>query len=108
MTSTKRIALVAVAVAVAVVAIAAGGVASGCATAAAETKVGPAGKLETDRLELARLKRDILKVDKSLEVTKGLIARSKGERYLPDLYFRQAELLIEKSRLVYFRVLEEQ
>lgn len=57
--------------------------------------------------ELNRLKRDILKVDKSIEVTKLLIQRSKGERYLPDLYFRLAELYIEKSRLVYFRILEE-
>jgi|GEM_PF-315687 len=56
---------------------------------------------------LQRLKRDIFKVDKSIEVTKKLIQRSKGERYLPDLYFRLAELLIEKARLVYFRVLEE-
>jgi tetratricopeptide (TPR) repeat protein len=80
---------------------------AGCGTAAPETKVGPAGKLESEKQELSRLKRDILKVDKSIEVTKNLIARSKGERYLPDLYFRQAELLIEKSRLVYFRILEE-
>lgn len=57
--------------------------------------------------ELARLKRDIHKVDKSIEVTKELIRRSKGERYLPDLYFRLAELNIEKSRTVYFRILEE-
>ena len=65
------------------------------------------GKLEVDKQELARLKRDILKVDKSIDVTKGLLQRSKGERYLPDLYFRLAELYIEKSRLVYFRILEE-
>ena len=75
-----------------------------CATAP-ETKV--LGKLEADKEELNRLKRDISKVDKSLEVTKDLINRSKGERYLPDLYFRLAELEIEKSRLVYFRILEE-
>ncbi len=77
---------------------------SSCASAP-ETKV--LGKLEADKQDLARLKRDILKVDKSLEVTKDLINRSKGERYLPDLYFRLAELEIEKSRLVYFRILEE-
>jgi tetratricopeptide (TPR) repeat protein len=65
------------------------------------------GKLEAARLDLERLKRDILKVDKSIAVTKDLINRSKGERYLPDLYFRLSELYIEKSRLVYFRVLEE-
>ena len=67
----------------------------------------PPGKLEAARLELERLKRDTLKVDKSIAVTKDLINRSKGERYLPDLYFRLSELYIEKSRLVYFRVLEE-
>ncbi len=65
------------------------------------------GKLEAARLDLERLKRDIVKVDKSIAVTKDLINRSKGERYLPDLYFRLSELYIEKSRLVYFRVLEE-
>jgi tetratricopeptide (TPR) repeat protein len=66
-----------------------------------------ANALAQSREDLARLKRDISKVDKSIDVTKGLIARSKGERYLPDLYFRLAELYIEKSRLVYFRILEE-
>lgn len=76
--------------------------------ACASTPVGEAaGALAATREELARLKRDILKVDKSIDVTKGLIQRSKGERYLPDLYFRLAELYIEKSRLVYFRILEE-
>jgi cellulose synthase operon protein C len=64
-------------------------------------------KLSASREDLARLKRDIVKVDKSIDVTKKLIQRSKGERYLPDLYFRLAELYIEKSRLVYFRILEE-
>jgi tetratricopeptide (TPR) repeat protein len=77
---------------------------SSCASAPAA--VVP-GKLEASRFEFERLKRDILKVDKSIEVTKDLINRSKGERYLPDLYFRLSELYIEKSRLVYFRVLEE-
>ncbi len=75
-----------------------------CASAP-ETRV--LGKLEAGKEELARLKRDISKIDKSIEVTRDLIHRSKGERYLPDLYFRQAELYIEKSRLVYFRILEE-
>jgi tetratricopeptide (TPR) repeat protein len=76
----------------------------GCATS--ETAKLP-GKLEASRLEVERLKRDTAKIDKSLAVTRDLINRSRGERYLPDLYFRQAELLIEKSRLVYFRILEE-
>ncbi len=82
----------------------AGSAVTGCATTADKPVL---GKLDADREELARLKRDISKVDKSIQVTKDLINRSKGERYLPDLYFRLSELYIEKSRLVYFRVLEE-
>lgn len=56
---------------------------------------------------IRKLSSDIRKLDKSIEVTKNLIARSKTERYLPDLVFRLAELYVEKSRLVYFRILEE-
>lgn len=74
---------------------------------ASTQEAGVLGKADAAREELARLKRDITKVDKSIDVTKRLIQRSKGERYLPDLYFRLAELYIEKSRLVYFRILEE-
>ena len=77
----------------------------GCGTAPVKSDI--TDKLNASKEELGRLKRDILKVDKSIEVTKGLVQRSKGERYLPDLYFRLAELYIEKSRLVYFRILEE-
>jgi len=65
------------------------------------------GKAALRDEELSRLKRDIYKTDKSIDVTKTLIQKAKGERYLPDLYFRLAELHIEKSRLVYFRILEE-
>jgi TolA-binding protein len=56
---------------------------------------------------LRQLKRDIGKIDKSVTITKELIARSKGEKYLPDLHFRLAELYVAKSRLLYFKVLEE-
>ena len=56
---------------------------------------------------IRKLGRDIRKLDKSIEVTKKLISKSKSERYLPDLYFRLAELYVEKSRLVYFKILEE-
>ncbi|MEW5847311.1 MAG: tetratricopeptide repeat protein [Myxococcota bacterium] len=56
---------------------------------------------------LLQLKRDINKTDKSIAITKDLIARSKGEKYLPDLHFRLAELYVAKSRLLYFKVLEE-
>lgn len=82
-----------------------GVIAPGSCASAPEVKV--LGKLDADKEELSRLKRDLSKVEKSIEVTKDLINRSKGERYLPDLYFRLAELYIEKSRLVYFRILEE-
>lgn len=75
----------------------------GCGT----TQEAEGPKFAGQGAELARLKRDIHKIDKSIEVTKELIRRSKGERYLPDLYFRLAELNIEKSRTVYFRILEE-
>ncbi|MBI5495914.1 MAG: tetratricopeptide repeat protein [Deltaproteobacteria bacterium] len=56
---------------------------------------------------LQQLKRDISKIDKSIVITKELIARSKGEKYLADLNFRLAELYVAKSRLLYFKVLEE-
>lgn len=56
---------------------------------------------------IRKLGRDINKIDKSIKVTKNLIARSQSERYLPDLIFRLAELYVEESRLVYFKILEE-
>ncbi|NMB77387.1 MAG: tetratricopeptide repeat protein [Myxococcales bacterium] len=48
------------------------------------------------------LKKDIVKVDHSMTVTKELIRRSKGAPFLPDIIFRLAELYVEKSRLVYY------
>jgi tetratricopeptide (TPR) repeat protein len=48
------------------------------------------------------LKRDIIKVDHSLDVTRDLIKKSKGALFLPDIIFRLAELYVEKSRLVYY------
>jgi len=56
---------------------------------------------------IRKIDRDIKKVDKSISVTKDLIARSKAEKYLPDLVFRLAELYVEKSRLVFFKIMEE-
>lgn len=79
----------------------------GLGACASTQQVEGTGKAASHAEEIARLKRDIAKVDKSIAVTKDLINRSKGERYLPDLYFRLAELHIEKSRLVFFRILEE-
>jgi len=52
------------------------------------------------------LKRDIIKVDHSIEVTKELIKKSKTAPYLPDIIFRLAELYVEKSRLVYYLEVE--
>ncbi|MBW1873145.1 MAG: hypothetical protein JRJ19_13835, partial [Deltaproteobacteria bacterium] len=43
------------------------------------------------------LKRDIIKVEHSIDVTKDLIKKSKGAPYLPDIVFRLAELYVEKS-----------
>lgn len=48
------------------------------------------------------LKRDIIKVDHSIDVTKDLIKKSKNAPYLPDIVFRLAELYVEKSRLIYY------
>ncbi|MBN2498592.1 MAG: tetratricopeptide repeat protein [Deltaproteobacteria bacterium] len=53
------------------------------------------------------LKRDIIKVEHSIEVTKDLIKKSKGAKFLPDIKFRLAELHVEKSRLVYYLEVEE-
>ncbi len=52
------------------------------------------------------LRRDVIKVDHSIEVTKDLIKKSKGAPYLPDIIFRLAELYVEKSRLVYYLEVE--
>jgi tetratricopeptide (TPR) repeat protein len=52
------------------------------------------------------LRRDIIKVDHSIEVTKDLIKKSKGATFLPDIIFRLAELYVEKSRLVYYLEVE--
>lgn len=47
---------------------------------------------------IAKLRRDLIKVDRSINVTEKLIAASRSAPYLPDLVFRQAELYVEKSR----------
>ena len=54
-----------------------------------------------------KLKRDILKVDRTIVVTRGLIVQSKAAPYLPDLFFRLAELYVEKSRYLYVLQAEE-
>jgi tetratricopeptide (TPR) repeat protein len=57
---------------------------------------------------IAKLTSDINKVDHTLEVTKDLIKRSPDAPYLADLYFRLAELYVEKSRYIFGRLMEQQ
>lgn len=57
---------------------------------------------------IKKLSSDINKVDHSIEVTKELIRHSQERPYLADLYFRLAELYVERSRYVYTRVMEQQ
>ncbi|MBW2703476.1 MAG: hypothetical protein JRF33_21875, partial [Deltaproteobacteria bacterium] len=52
------------------------------------------------------LKRDVIKVEHSIQVTKDLIKKSKGAKFMPDIKFRLAELYVEKSRLVYYLEVE--
>ncbi|MFO0728014.1 MAG: tetratricopeptide repeat protein [Myxococcota bacterium] len=52
--------------------------------------------------EVARLKREIIKVRFAVASTKELIDRSRGQPYLADLYLRLAELHVEEARYHYF------
>ena len=61
---------------------------------------------EQDEL-IAKLKRDIFKVDRAIGETERLIAKSRNAPYLPDLQFRLAELYVEKSRYVYYLQAEQ-
>ncbi len=70
-----------------------------------------AGFQEVDKAQekadlLQKLTSDINKVDHSIEVTKALIKKSPDAPYLADLYFRLAELYVERSRYVYARTME--
>jgi tetratricopeptide (TPR) repeat protein len=58
--------------------------------------------------ETTRLGREITKVRFAIESTKGLIDRSRGQAYLPDLYLRLAELYVEEARYHYFIAYEGQ
>ncbi|MFN0063847.1 MAG: hypothetical protein ACKVPX_15180 [Myxococcaceae bacterium] len=63
----------------------------------------PIAQKSRERVELvAKLQRDIFKVDRSIGETEKLIGRSRNAPYLPDLQFRLAELYVEKSRYVYY------
>jgi cellulose synthase operon protein C len=60
-----------------------------------------------DKQELIlKLSSDINKVDHTIEVTKDLVKRSPDAPYLADLYFRLAELYVERSRYLYARIME--
>lgn len=66
-----------------------------------------AEKEKERRARIAKLSRDISKVDHTIKVTKELIKNSPDAPYLPDLYFRLAELYVERSRYVYARLIEK-
>ncbi len=55
---------------------------------------------------IIKLGSDINKVDHSIDVTKTLIQHSPDAPYLADLYFRLAELYVERSRYVYSKIME--
>ncbi len=55
---------------------------------------------------VGKLRRDIAKVAHSVEVTKELIARSRGAPFLPDIYLRLAELYVEQARYEFYLVHE--
>lgn len=56
---------------------------------------------------IAKLRRDIAKVAHSVEVTKELVAKSRGAPYLPDIHLRLAELYVEQARYEFYLVHEE-
>jgi cellulose synthase operon protein C len=83
----------------------------GCATARQSPDAALIGEIHAKAQEkqrlLEKLKRDIIKVDRTIKVTKGLIVQSKAAPYLPDLFFRLAELYVEKSRYTFVLQAEE-
>ncbi len=74
------------------------------------TAFGPEGFDEAEKKDdlIAKLSSDLNKVDHSITVTKDLIQRSPDAPYLADLYFRLAELYVEKSRYTFARIMEQQ
>lgn len=72
---------------------------------------GPGQVIDTQKQKdemIAKLSSDINKVDHSIDVTKDLVKRSPDAPYLADLYFRLAELYVEKSRYTFARIMEMQ
>lgn len=72
----------------------------GCAHAPPATgpQLRPSSRAAERKELIARLKRDLVKVERSIGVTERLIAQSRSAPYEPDLIFRLAELYVEKSR----------
>jgi tetratricopeptide (TPR) repeat protein len=64
-------------------------------------------KAQEQKEFIAKLKRDILKVAHSVDVTRELISKSRGAPYLPDIYLRLAELYVEQARYEFYLVHEE-
>lgn len=62
---------------------------------------------EDPKAFLKRVKSDLTKVDASIDATKELLSKSKDSPILPDVSLRLAELYVEKSRLLYYRAVEE-
>ncbi len=78
------------------------------AVPAGAVRFDPGQKQQDKEAMIAKLSSDINKVDHTIEVTKDLIKRSPDAHYLADLYFRLAELYVEKSRYVFARLMEMQ
>ena len=68
----------------------------------------PKGQQQDKEELIAKLSSDMNKVDHTIDVTKDLIKRTPDAPYLADLYFRLAELYVEKSRYVFARIMEAQ
>lgn len=62
---------------------------------------------EDPKAFLKRVKGDLAKVEASITATKELLSKSKDSPILPDVALRLAELYVEKSRLLYYKAVEE-
>jgi len=57
---------------------------------------------QADRqISLEQMRRDLAKVNKSIDETKMKLKKVRDARFLPDLYFALAEFYVEKSRYMY-------
>ncbi|MGE0764600.1 MAG: tetratricopeptide repeat protein [Bdellovibrionales bacterium] len=60
-----------------------------------------AGAQVADGISLEQMRRDLVKLDRSIMETKDKIKLVKDARFLPDLYFALSEFLVDKSRYMY-------